>query len=256
MIETVGLGLSMRGGSRSVKVCTCRSRNSVRLFAVGFCCIMIPMRGDIMRLAFALLAIFLLATAAAAEEDESVYRLSEGDQVKFLVWGEGGLSITTLVLEDGSLSFPLVGRLVVEGLTLAEVEEKCRVELETYLIDPMVNVIVISPHVPRVKVLGKVTKPGKFITHPGDNLLDAIAYAGGFDERCDVRHILILNENGSRMVDLKELLKGEEPVADIDLSLMDGDFIFVPEVGRPDWDKATTYINGIIQSLIVISSDW
>ena len=138
-------------------------------------------------------------------------------------------------------------------MTLADVEEECRTLLLIYLVDPVVTVVVTAPHVPRVKVLGKVVKPGKFVIQPGDTLLDAIAYAGGFDERCDIKRILILNKGSARLINLKGIINGEEVPEDYNLTLYDGDFIFVPEVGRPDWAQATSYVSGIIQSLIVVT---
>jgi polysaccharide export outer membrane protein len=214
-----------------------------------------PLRGDYMRLAIAIILVCILSVAVSADVDAPVYRLQVGDQVRFLVWGESGLGTSTEVLNDGSVSFPLVGRLVVEGMTLTEVEEQCRTALEIYLIDPIVNVVVTSPHMPRVKVLGKVRNPGKFNIQYGDTLLDAVAYAGGFDERCDIKRILILNKNYAKFVNLKSFLKGEELVTDIDvdLSINDGDLVFIPEVGRPNWGEAAPYISGIIQSLLVTS---
>jgi polysaccharide export outer membrane protein len=215
---------------------------------------MMPARGDSMRWIFILLIISILALQAAADEEAPEYRLQYGDQVRFIVWNEADLSINTAVLDDGSVSFPLVGRIIVKGMTLAEVERLCVERLETYLVDPIVNVVVTSPHVPRVKILGKVKDPGKFIIQPGDTLLDAIAYAGGLDERCDIKRIIILNRGKARLLNIKALLLGGDIDPDIDLNVYDGDLIFVPEVGRPNWEKATTIISGIIQSIIVLAA--
>ena len=205
---------------------------------------------------FIILLFFALSVGAYAQDDAPAYRLQVGDQIRMQVWGESGLTVTTEVLNDGTVSFPLVGRLSVVGMTLAELESECTALLKTYLVNPIVSVVVTSPHMPRVKVLGKVRNPGKFNIQYGDTLLDAIAYAGGFDERCDIKRILILNKNYAKFVDLKSFLKGEELQSDMDIGIAinDGDFVFVPEVGRPDWGKATSYISGIVQSLIVVSS--
>jgi polysaccharide export outer membrane protein len=197
---------------------------------------------------------FLLASVPAAADEKPVYRLQVGDQIKFVVWNESSLGAATEVLEDGSITFPLVGRLVVEGLTLAEVEEECRIRLQTYLLDPIASVIVTSPHVPRVKVLGKVKDPGKYNLRPGDTLIDAIAYAGGFEERCDIRHILILSREGGKIVNLKGYLEGDEGFPGMDIAMYDGDLVFVPETGRPDWDSATDVLSGIIRNLIVLAA--
>jgi protein involved in polysaccharide export with SLBB domain len=205
---------------------------------------------------FITLLLFALSVGAYAQADTPVYRLQVGDQVRLSVWGESGLTVTTEVLSDGTLNFPLVGRLRVVGMSLSELEAECTSLLKTYLVNPIVSVMITSPHLPRVKVLGKVRDPGKFNIQYGDTLLDAVAYAGGFDERCDIGRIVILNKNYAKFVDLKSFLRGEELQSDmvIDIAINDGDLVFVPEVGRPDWAKATSYISGIVQSLIVVTT--
>lgn len=214
---------------------------------------MIPMRGDCMRWVMTILVVFILTSVAVAGEDVPVYRLHVGDQLRFVVWNEADLNITIEVLEDGSITLPLVGRLVVEGMPLTEVEEECRAALEMYLVNPVVNVIVTKAYVSSVKIIGRIQGPGKVYLQPGDTLLDVIATVGGFSSRCDVKHILILNKNGSRIVNLRPIVMNEEIEVEIDISVMDGDLIIVPEVDRPNWDKAITYINGIIQALILVA---
>ena len=204
-----------------------------------------------MRLVTITIALIILVSTAYADEGVPEYRLQAGDQVKFMVWGESGLGINTQVLTDGSISFPLVGRIVVDGMTLTEIEEECRGRLQIYLVDPVVTVIVTAPHVPKIKVLGKVKEPGKFTIKPGDTLIDAIAYAGGFEERCEIKRILILNHGYAKFINLRAYLELEEERVKTDLTLYDGDLIIVPEVGRPDWAKAMPFVTALIQSLIV-----
>jgi protein involved in polysaccharide export with SLBB domain len=86
---------------------------------------------------------------------------------------------------------------------------------------------------------------------PGDTLIDAIAYAGGFSSRCDIKHIIIINRSNIKIVNLKSYLKGEGQLPETDLTIYDGDLIIVPEVLRPDYAKAMFIVNGIVQSLII-----
>ncbi len=207
-----------------------------------------------MRLILAILIFLAASCAAYADDDPPEYRLQVGDEVRFLVWNEEALNATTEVLSDGTMTFPLVGRLTVLNMTLAEVEAECRDKLSRYLVDPVVNIVVISPHVPRFKIFGKVVGPGKYILQPGDTLIDAVAYAGGFGRRCDVKHILILNKGSAKLVNLKSYLLGEGGPPEEDLLIYDGDLIIVPEVGRPDWSLAMPYITAAVQS-VVMSAD-
>lgn len=207
--------------------------------------------GESMRIIISIVLLIFLVSPAFAGDEVPEYRLQVGDQIRFLVWGESGLGTTTQVLTDGSVSFPLVGRLLVVGMTLGEVEDECRVKLAKYLIGPIVNVVVTTPHVPRVKVLGRVASPGKFVIQPDDTLIDAIAYAGGFDERCDIKRILILNRGTAKLINLRDYLDNESGVPEGDLTINDGDLIIVPEVSRVDWGAAMPFITAAIQSLIM-----
>jgi len=213
--------------------------------------ITVLMRGDIMRLATMTLLLLIILAVGAAGEEAPEYRLQVGDMLRFTVWDETGLLVETNVLPDGSISFPLVGRIVVEGMTLAQVENICNERLKTYYVNPIATVIVLTSHIPEVKILGRVTSPGKYKLKPGDTLIDVIAYAGGFASRCDIKHILIINRNSAKMVNIKSYIKGEGALPDTDLTIYDGDLIMVPEVLRPDYAKVMGIVNGIVQSLII-----
>ena len=207
--------------------------------------------GDTMRLAIFIILFLLPASPALAADAAPEYRLQVGDQIKFVVWNEDGLTIATLVLPDGSVTLPLVGRFVVDGMTLAEVEKECSSRLAAYLVDPVVNIIVTDPHISAVKILGRVQNPGKFDIRPGDTLVDAIAYAGGFASRCDIKRILILNRGNARLINLRTYLENEGNSTEADLTVLDGDLIIVPEVTRLNWSNAMPYVTAAIQSLII-----
>jgi protein involved in polysaccharide export with SLBB domain len=70
-------------------------------------------------------------------------------------------------------------------------------------------------------------------------ILDAVASAGGFANRCDIRHIFVLREHGDSFerieLDLRQFKEEVDETQNI--FLQDRDIIFIPEVGRVDWDK-------------------
>jgi len=204
-----------------------------------------------MRLAILITLLLIITAVTAAAEEAPEYRLQVGDLLRYTVWDEAGLLVETSVLPDGSVSFPIVGRIVVQGMTLPEVENICCDSLKKYFVNPVVNVIVLSSHIPEIKLLGRVAAPGKYRMRPGDTLIDAIAYAGGFSSRCDIKHIIIINRSNIKIVNLKSYLKGEGQLPETDLTIYDGDLIIVPEVLRPDYAKAMFIVNGIVQSLII-----
>lgn len=82
-----------------------------------------------------------------------------------------------LVDNDGTIDFPILGRLNVLGLTKNECEELIKKELKKYLKETPV-VMVRMPNF-KITVLGEVKSPGQFtITNEKVNVLEALALAG------------------------------------------------------------------------------
>ena len=65
-----------------------------------------------------------LSTLAFSAESNAVYKLNQGDSILISVWGEDTLQKEVKVLPDGSISFPLVGRVEVANLTAPDVEKR------------------------------------------------------------------------------------------------------------------------------------
>src|SRR4029077_9390534 len=66
----------------------------------------------------------LAAAAAFAQSTDSVYRLGPGDRIIIKVFGEEDLSMDFRLNDTGRLNYPFLGELVVQGLTVAELEQR------------------------------------------------------------------------------------------------------------------------------------
>src|SRR5215210_43645 len=90
--------------------------------------------------------IFLLMTmlqTAPAVGDPSGYIIGANDVLAVTVFGQAQLSGKFAVEADGTLAFPLVGRITVGGLTIRAAEDEIRKRLAGgYLTDPRVAVTV------------------------------------------------------------------------------------------------------------------
>ncbi|PKQ00875.1 MAG: hypothetical protein CVT74_02040, partial [Alphaproteobacteria bacterium HGW-Alphaproteobacteria-13] len=62
------------------------------------------------------------AAAKPAAAAASTYRINAGDELEIYVWGEERLQRQVKVLPDGTIAFPLVGQIKVQGYLPAEVE--------------------------------------------------------------------------------------------------------------------------------------
>ena len=87
------------------------------------------------------------------------------------------------VRNDGFITFPLIGRLRVGGLTLNQIEKALVSRLgKDFLVNPQITVQVVEFSSKFINVLGAVKSPGGIPLKGPITLLETIAKAGRFDE--------------------------------------------------------------------------
>lgn len=108
-------------------------------------------------------------------------RIGIDDTFEVRVYGEAELTGTFRVATDGTVDYPLAGRVMVSGLRIGEVQRLLVEKLkDRYLKDPQVVVTVKDRNSQKISVLGQVAKPGQVGYYPNMTIVDAIASAGGF----------------------------------------------------------------------------
>lgn len=117
-------------------------------------------------------------TTAAAQSSDT-YRINPGDELNVQVFGEPTLTQMVTVLDDGTVEYPLIGRVPVGGKTPPQAADQIKTELLKYLKHPIVTVALSQQGQNNVLVLGNVKTPGKYLVRSGAHLSDAIAAAGG-----------------------------------------------------------------------------
>jgi polysaccharide export outer membrane protein len=92
----------------------------------------------------------LLATALPTLALAAEVELGAGDVVKVSVYNNPDLALETRVSESGSITFPLIGKVEVGGLSPAAAEQKIAGLLESggFLRKAQVNLIVTVPQAP------------------------------------------------------------------------------------------------------------
>ncbi len=179
--------------------------------------------------ALLVLLISLMSIGSALAVD-ATYRLKAGDALNISVWGEETLQKDTKVLPDGSITFPLAGRIDVAGATAAEVEKRVTAKLTTYLPDPQVTVVVSGTEGNRIFILGKVLKPGPVPMTGPMTVMQALSLTGGFDKFADLSAIKVLRNGKDGQIvmpiDYNALIKGQKLESNIVLNA--GDTILVP----------------------------
>src|SRR6185437_15398036 len=108
-------------------------------------------------------------------------RVGVDDTFDVRVYGETELSGMFRVATDGTVDYPLAGRLEVAGLRTGEIQKLLVERLRgRYLKDPQVVVTIKDRNSQKISVLGQVSKPGQVGYYPNMTIVDAIASAGGF----------------------------------------------------------------------------
>jgi len=146
------------------------------------------------------------------------YVLSSTDQVSVEVFGEDDLRTSGRLNPEGNLSVPLLGSIHLAGLTLTQAASKLtELYSRDYLVNPKVNVTLLSYARRRFTILGQVGHPG-VIEMPdsspqGIDLLEAIAMAGGYTRIAAPERITVRRQDasGDQMfkVNAKRFTKGK-----------------------------------------------
>jgi polysaccharide export outer membrane protein len=108
-------------------------------------------------------------------------RIGIDDTFDVRVYGEPELTGTYRVANDGSIDFPLAGRLAVAGLRTGEIQTLLVDKLRDGILkNPQITVTVKERNSQKITVFGQVQKPGQVGYYPNMTIVDAIASAGGF----------------------------------------------------------------------------
>jgi polysaccharide export outer membrane protein len=120
-------------------------------------------------------------TAPISEASSPEDRVGIDDTFDVRVYGETELTGTFRIATDGSVDYPLAGRIHVAGLRTGEIQQLLVDRLKgRYLKDPQVIVTIKDRNSQKISVLGQVARPGQVPYYPNMTIVDAIANAGGF----------------------------------------------------------------------------
>jgi len=199
------------------------------------------------------------ASAPASVRSE-VYTLGAGDRVQmdiFNVPEYSGPNGQHQVQADGSLSLPLIGSLEVAGMTLEQASNAVKELYGKYLKRPWITLKLLAARPLQIAIAGEINRPGAYTISsaagPGGTseqigtqmptISRALRMAGGITQSADVRQIKIRRPQRNApeqiiSVDLWELLQNGDLRAD--LTLRDGDTIFIPTVTSLNRQEAQT----------------
>lgn len=124
---------------------------------------------------------------------------------------EGGVrpeQVDYLVDKDGSIDFPVIGKVKIAGLSGEEVKALLRDKLSDYLKEPIINIRLRNFS---ISVLGEVRRPG---TYPVDGeritIMEALGFAGDLTIKGKRENVMVIRDfDGTKVYTRIDLTKKE-----------------------------------------------
>jgi len=168
-------------------------------------------------------------SAAPAERE---YHLGPGDVIRITVYDNPDLATESEIAENGSISFPLIGAVMLGGLSRGDAERAISEKLGSggFVPNAHVNLLVQQYRSRQVAVMGEVNKPGNYPISRATSIAEMLAMAGGISAKGGDRVTVIRRDASGQSqryeMDVRRLFASGDPSA---YSLVDkGDIIFVP----------------------------
>ena len=158
------------------------------------------------------------------------YIVQPGDLLQISVWKEQDLQGEVMIRPDGGFSFPLVGEFMAKGKTIPELQREVAARVHKFVPDAVVTVAVKQPQGNRIYVMGKVNRPGEYVSNREVDVTQALSLAGGATPFATLNKIKILRRSdaGQRAIPFRygDIEKGRN--LEQNILLQGGDTVVVP----------------------------
>ena len=147
-----------------------------------------------------------------------IWKLEVGDQIRTRIYREPDLAGDATVAANGTVYFPGIGRVAVQGMSLDELQTDLAARYSKIIVDAAVDASFSR----EVVVYGQVRTPGVFLVDPGTTVLGLISKAGGATGPGRSPILTLVKADGRQ-----QLLAREVRLALVDIAR--GDAIFVQD---------------------------
>jgi polysaccharide export outer membrane protein len=198
-----------------------------------------------MKLTTGIAVLFLITASAAAQTGvlqqqppqpqptavSSDAPIGPRDVLDIKVFQDPALNTRATVTDDGKISFPLVGKVEVNGLRPVQLEQALKQALELkYMQKADVTVLVLEAGNRPISVIGAVTRPGHINATGNITLMQALTQAGGLAPGYG-KTVYVLRSAANGLsdqiaIDLDDLMVNGNP--DLNLPLRPNDVVNIP----------------------------
>lgn len=161
-----------------------------------------------------------------------LFMFKPGDIIYVKVWRNPDLTDTFYVDSDTVIDFPLIGIIKVNNLDQESLEETLRTRYALYIQQPHITVTKLL----KVSILGEVRKPGVYYLKNTDQILEALATAGGATDKANLKKAKLRRGTKVIKINLYEAIEKGKTITDV--GLQSGDVLYVPRsffVSWRDW---------------------
>ena len=162
------------------------------------------------------------------------YIIGAGDSIDIFVWRNTELSATVTVRPDGKITTPLIEDVPASGKTPTQLARDMEKELEVYVKNPVVTVMVggfVGPYSEQIRVVGQATNPQALPYRDQMSLLDLMIAVGGLTEFADgnkSKVVRVVDGNWQEFgVRIDDLINGADISANV--YMLPGDILIIPE---------------------------
>jgi len=132
---------------------------------------------------------------------------------------------TYMVSNHGTIEFPVLGTIPVEGMTNFQLSERIKTDISKYVRDAIVNVRILNF---KISVLGEVRSPGTFnIEDDHISLSQALGMAGDLTIYGNRKNVLIMREENGEKVNVYLDLTDSRVVSSPYYNLRQNDVVYV-----------------------------
>lgn len=172
--------------------------------------------------------------APEQKTEEKEYCIDIGDVLDVSVWQIPDLSRPEVIVRpDGKISYPLIGDIKAEGLTMTQLDGIITEKLKVYVKSPEVSIMIrrFGEQANKVIVLGEILAPGVYKFGGPPTITEVIASAGGYTKYAVLNSIIIVRGDVRTKpevlrVNFAQIIKGQKLSENI--FLKPNDIIYVP----------------------------
>jgi polysaccharide export outer membrane protein len=171
-------------------------------------------------------------TTPGLHERNPRYQLRRGDTFDLDFELSPEFNQTVAVQPDGYVTLKGVGSIYIEGQTVPELTETVKTAYAKILHDPVITVALKDFEKPYFIAGGQVAKPGKYDLRSDLTVTEAVAIAGGFNDKAKHSQVVLfrpLPGGGyeAKLLNVKKLLATRNLSEDV--QLQPGDMLYVPQ---------------------------